>query len=130
VNQQRLAARRRYITRFIPAMSVYAILVVLMMPLVRSVDPIWAKMLLALVPTVPVAFAVMEIVRFIASQDELERRLQFEAVGVAALLTCFLTFAWGLLENAGVPRLPVVMVTPLFCSIYGLAVWRAHRRFQ
>ena len=130
MNSQRLAARRRYVTRFIPAMGLYAILLASMMPLVRSVEPIWAKALLALVPTVPVGFAVMEVLRFVASQDELERRVQYEAVSIAGLLTCFLTFAWGLLETAGVPRFPVVMVTPLFCSIYGFAVWRAHRRFQ
>ncbi len=28
------------------------------------------------------------------------------------------------------PSLPLVMVMPLFCALYGLAVWRAHARYH
>lgn len=126
----RLAARRRYTVRFIGAMAVYSALIVLMIPLVKRVDPLWAKALLALVPVVPIIVALSELLRFVASLDELERRIQFEAVATAAMLTCVLSFAWGMLEIAGLPRLPVVMVTPLFCAVYGLAVWLATRKFR
>ena len=127
---ERLAARRRYITRFIPAMASYAILLVLLMPVVRRTEASGVKILLALIPTIPVAVAILEILRFVRSLDELERRVQFEAVAVAGLLTCFLSFAWGLLESAGVPKMPVILVMPVFCAIYGFSVWLAHRRFR
>lgn len=127
--QERKAALHRYRSRFIGAMAVYAMLIVLMVRLMKQVDPLWAKAILVLVPMVPITVALNEMLRFFASLDELERRVQFEAVTAAAILTCMLTFAWGLLELAGLPRLPVVMVLPLFCGIYGPAVWWATRKY-
>ena len=126
---ERKAALHRYRTRFIGSMAVYALLIVWMIRLIRQVEPLWAKAILVLVPMVPIAVALREMLRFFASLDELERRVPFEAVTAAAILTCMLTFAWGLLELAGLPRLPVVMVLPLFCGIYGPAVWWATRRY-
>lgn len=127
---ERLAAKRRYSVRFLSAMAVYSALLVLMVPLVRRVDPFWAKALLALVPIVPIVVALSELLRFVGSLDELERRIQFEAVATAAILTCLLTFAWGMLEIAGLPKLPIVLVTPMFCGVYGFAVWHATRKYQ
>lgn len=129
MSAERRAARKRYATRFIASMSVYAALIVLMLRLVKRVDPLWAKAILVLVPMVPILVALSEMLRFFASLDELERRVQFEAVTTAAILTCMLSFAWGLLELAGLPRLPVVMVLPMFCGIYGPAVWWATRKY-
>lgn len=129
MSAERRAARQRYRTRFIASMSVYALLVVLLLPLVKRIEPMWAKATLALVPVVPIVVAVSEMLLFVASLDELERRVQFEAVSAASILTCLLTFAWGLLEVAGLPRMPVVFVLPLFCLIYGAAVWAATRKY-
>lgn len=127
---ERRAAQRRYTRRFMMAMTAYTVLIVLMVFLIKRVEPMWIKALLALVPAVPIAVALSELLRFLASQDELERRVQFEAAAEAAVLTCCLTFAWGLLEVAGMPRLPVIFVLPIFCAVYGFRVWRATRRYQ
>ena len=59
-----------------------------------------------------------------------KRRVQFEAVCIAAVLTCLSTFAWGLLEIAGLPKMPVVLVMPLFCAINGIAAVLATRKFR
>ena len=65
-----------------------------------------------------------------AGLDELQRRVQFEAVATAGVLTCMLTVAWGMLEMAGFPKLPIVLVTPLFSAAYGFGIWRASRKYQ
>jgi chromate transport protein ChrA len=126
----RRAAQRRYTTRFMIAMTAYTVLILLMVYLIKRVEPPWLKALMALVPAIPIAVVLSELLRFLASQDELERRMQFEAAAEAAILTCGLTFAWGLLEIAGMPRLPVIFVLPIFCSAYGYRIWRATRRYQ
>lgn len=112
------------------AMTAYTVLILVMVYLIKRVEPLWLKALMALVPAIPIAVALSELLRFLASQDELERRMQFEAAAEAAILTCGLTFAWGLLEIAGMPRLPVIFVLPIFCSAYGYRIWRATRRYQ
>lgn len=129
MSQARKAALFRYRTRFLLAMAAYSLLVVLMLRLAKQVEPAWLKAIVVLVPMVPILVALSEMLRFFASLDELERRVQFTAVTTAAILTCLLTFAWGLLEIAGMPRAPVVMVLPLFCGIYGPAVWWAKRKY-
>lgn len=127
---ERRAAQRRYSTRFLLAMTAYSVLIVVMVFLIKRIEPLWIKALLALVPAIPIAVALSELLRFVASQDELERRVQFEAAAEAAILTCGLDFAWGLLEVAGMPRLPVIFVLPIFCAAYGFSVWRATRRYR
>ncbi len=127
---ERLAAKRRYMIRFLSAMGVYSVLIMISGSTIRHVDPTWAKVLLALLPIVPIGVALSELLRFVASLDELQRRLQFEAVATAGVLTCMLTFAWGMLEMAGFPKLPIVLVTPLFSAAYGFGVWRATRKYQ
>lgn len=129
MSAERRAASKRYRIRFIASMSVYALLVVLLLPLVKRIEPMWAKATLALVPVVPIVVAVSEMLRFVASLDELERRVQFEAVSAASILTCLSTFAWGLLEVAGLPHLRAVLVLPLFCLFYGIAVWLTTRKY-
>lgn len=121
-------AMRRYRVRFTAAMAAYVVVIVIAVPSIRYVDSVWLKALLALLPMAPIGFAVRELVLVTRAMDELQRRIQFEAVAVASLLTCFLTLAWGLLEKAGLPALPAVMVTPIFCGIYGMTVlFVAHR---
>jgi hypothetical protein len=127
---ERLAAKRRYMIRFLSAMGAYSVLIMISGRTIRHVDPTWAKVLLALLPIIPIGVALSELMRFVASLDELQRRVQFEAVATAGVLTCMLTFAWGMLEMAGFPKLPIVLVTPLFSAAYGFGVWRATRKYM
>jgi len=130
VTAEHLAAKRRYMFRFLAAMMVYSILIMITGRSIRLVDPTWAKVLLSLLPIIPIGVALSELLRFVASLDELQRRVQFEAVATAGVLTCMLSFAWGMLEMAGLPKLPIVLVTPLFSASYGFGVWRASRKYQ
>ncbi|MFO1494725.1 MAG: hypothetical protein U1F26_08705 [Lysobacterales bacterium] len=123
-------AMRRYLLRFPLAMAVYAVTLVLCLTWMKQVDPLWSKALLALLPVLPVAYALAEILRMVRSLDELQRQIQTEAVVIAAVVVCMATFAWGLLEKAGLPRMPVVLVLPLFCGCYGIAVWRLALRYH
>jgi hypothetical protein len=126
----RQEAMQRYRVRFIAAMLVYSVAIMGCMTVLKQVEPMWAKVVLALVPVLPILYALREVVRLIPALDELERAVQTEAVVVAAIATCLLTFMWGLLEKAGLPRMPLVMVLPMFCGLYGFAVWRAHARYH
>lgn len=126
----RRQAMGRYRIRFGVAMAIYSVLIVTCLSVLKQVTPIWGKVLLALLPVVPIAMALREILLMVRSLDELEQRVQAEAVVVAAVAVCMITFAWGLIEKAGLPRMPVVLVLPLFCAIYGVATWRASCRYR
>ena len=60
----------------------------------------WLRVCVVLVPVVPFVFLLLWIVRGIRQLDELERRIQLEALAVAFPLTFLLMMTLGLLELA------------------------------
>ncbi len=74
----------------------------------------------AVLPAIPAALVVLAVVRYVERMDELQRRIQLGAAGFAAIATALLTFTWGLLENAGFPRISMIWVFPLMCALWGI----------
>ena len=69
--------------------------------LLKSVElETWLRVGIVLVPIVPFAFLLLWIIRGIRQLDELERRIQLEALAVAFPLTFLLLMTLGLLELA------------------------------
>ena len=60
----------------------------------------WPRVAVALAPIVPFGFLLLLIIRGIRGMDELERRIQLEALAVAFPLTFLLIMTLGLLELA------------------------------
>ncbi len=60
----------------------------------------WLRVVLVLVPIIPFVFLLLWIIRGIRQLDELERRIQLEALAVAFPLTFLLMMTLGLLELA------------------------------
>jgi hypothetical protein len=93
--------------------------------LLRIVEEPVLRAMLALLPVPPVALAVRAIIRHIRDSDELQRRIELEAVSVATALVSMLYFAGGLLQMAKVIDIPsgqaMFWVFPMICMTYGLA---------
>jgi hypothetical protein len=62
--------------------------------------------------------------------DELQRRLHLEALGFAFGASAILTFAYGLMENAGLPRLSYIWVLPAMVLLWGLGAAVASWRYR
>ncbi len=95
------AVHKRYLREFIPAMLLYVALILLFgwrVPLTHST--LW-RGVLAILP-LPVLLVIRAMIRVIRDQDELERRIDLEAIAVAATLTGFGFFSFGLLLSAQV----------------------------
>jgi hypothetical protein len=126
------ALRRRYLREFLPAMAAYAVAIVGSTWLLKHVDEPVLRALLALLPVPPVAFAVRAIARYIRDSDELQRRIELEAVSASTALVSLLYLAAGLLQIAKVIDLPagpaMFWVFPMLCLGYGVAkgiiAWR------
>ena len=125
-------ALRRYFKLFVPSMAAYVLFIALAVWLIKG--GIVSGPIMFLVAALP-AFAALGFLygwfRFIRETDELQRRVQTEAimVGVAAILT--LTLTWGILEMfiLELPRLPVFWVFPIFMIAQGLASWRLSKKY-
>lgn len=123
-------ARRRFMLRCLPALAAFTLVSMLMPWLMAQIAAPWLKLLVVLLPIALIAVVLIEMLRHGFSEDELFRREHMRALSLAGLLTCFLTFAWGMLETwVDAPRAPMVVVLPLFAGAYGFAFLLGMRRF-
>lgn len=129
------AVHKRYLREFILAMSAYVVLIVLygvLMP--RTQGMLW-RVMLAVLPLLPVVLVIRAIVRVIRDQDELERRIDLEAIAIAAMSTGFGYFSFGFLLNAGIglkvsPADVAIWVLPCLFGTFGLAKLLVARRYR
>ena len=124
------AAGRAYMVQFLSAMGAYVVLLLLSIYLLqRNPEAGWRELVAAL-PAIPATLVVLAVVRYVERMDELQRRIQLGAAGFAAIATALLTFTWGLLENAGVPRISMIWVFPLMCALWGVGAAVATYRYR
>jgi hypothetical protein len=89
-----------------------------------------ARIALALTPMIGAAAAGWAVMRGIWRMDELQRRIQLDAIAMAFLATALITFGWGFAEEAGAPRLSAFLVWPVMavCWMIGLLIARSRYR--
>jgi hypothetical protein len=71
-------------------------------------------------------FMAWTVVRQLRRLDELQRRIQLDALALAFMVTALVTLSYGFLENVGIPALNMVWVWPLMASVWiiGLLIGR------
>ena len=127
-------AGRRYIRALWPALIGYSLALFLSLWLLRrGIDPLPLRALVAVLPVLPLALMMRAALRYLREIDELQRRIETEAIGIASLLVSLLYFAGGLLQKAKVVDLDAAMamiwVFPLLCAVYGIAKMVLTRRY-
>lgn len=123
---------RRYLREVFPAMAAYMLLLSVSRLLLSYEQAVPLKVLIALLPVLPIVFVVRAMVRRIMASDELERRLQLEAISIASMSVGLLSFAAAFLRGAGL--LPIdnalMLVLPALFGTYGIAQWWVRRRYR
>lgn len=123
---------RRYLVELGGAMLAYAVVLLVAMTLVNNTDAGsgW-RVPLALVPMVPLVFALFAFVRYLGRMDELQRRVQLEALAFAFGGTALLTFGYGFLQSvAGFPQVNWFAVWPIMAVLWLAGKARADRRYK
>lgn len=129
------AVHKRYLREFIPAMSAYVLLILLYGVLMPRTESLFWRILLAVLPLLPIVLVIRAIVRVIRDQDELERRIDLEAIAIAAMSTGFGYFSFGFLLNADIglkvaPAAMAIWVMPCLFVSYGVAKLLVVRRYR
>jgi hypothetical protein len=87
-------------------MSLYTVLILGCVYLIKHSQPGPLRYVLAILPTLPVIWVMWSLYVFLTRADELQRRLHLESLAVAAGVTAFLTLTYGFLEEfAGLPHI-------------------------
>ena len=122
------AARRRFIRVFLAATLPYVGLVFLADYLVESNPDAGWRYAAALLPAAPGAVWVVALVRYHRGLDELEQRIQLEALALAFAGTAFLAFVYGFLQMAGLPHLNWGLVGGVMGALWLLSDLLVRRR--
>jgi hypothetical protein len=102
------------------ALLAYLMLLIGSVTLLRANTEASWRYVVAVVPVLPAALVVYLFVRRLAQTDELQRRIQSEALGFALAGTALLTFTYGFLEGAGMPHLNWTFILPLMAVLWGV----------
>jgi hypothetical protein len=124
------ANEKRYLKEIGGSMAAYTAMVAVSVWLMKSYGGSPLRYLFAVLPLIPSAFAIWAAIRFFRGLDELQRRIQFEAMAFSFLGTCLISLNWGILERAGLPHPDVVWVTLLLFALYCIGIGIACRRYQ
>ncbi|MCC9621218.1 hypothetical protein LPB41_05885 [Thalassospira sp. MA62] len=107
-----------------------AVLIVSQILLADDIKTPALQIVLSLMPMVPAIFICGVIVRAIRHMDELQRKLQFEALALAFAGTALITFSYGFLEGTGLPKLSMFVVWPIMAGLWFVGVMIGHVRYR
>lgn len=119
-------SEKQYRRQLSLAMVVYMAAMLLVWPLARTAAGVPLKVLLAVVPVLPMLFAIGLMARRIVASDEFEQRVHLLALGAATALLGALSLVGGFLDAAGVLALRgsvLIWVFPVTMLGYGAARW-------
>lgn len=127
-------ASRRYLGALWPIMAGYAITLFASVWLIkRGIESIPLRAAVALSPVVALVLFMRAALRYLRDIDELQRRIETEAIGIASLLVSLVYFAGGLLEKADVVQVDagvvMIWVFPMLCLVYGFAKMVLTKRY-
>jgi hypothetical protein len=117
----------RYRLEFGIPLIVYSILVYVSITILNAGKVHGAERLaVAMLPLLAPPLMAWAVVRQLRRLDELQRRIQLEALALSFMVTALVTLSYGFLENVGFPALNMVWVWPLMGSfwIIGLLIGR------
>jgi hypothetical protein len=123
---------RRYQTRVILAMLLYVVVLLLVWPLARSSTSMPPKVLLALLPALPVMYVIWQMAHRVWHSDELQQRTHLIALGASTAIVGVASLIGGFLAASGVVKLDgsiLVWVFPVTLISYYVAQWWVARHY-
>ena len=122
---------RQYLLELGGALALYATLLVAANAVERAIEPVGAlKLAINLVPMIGAGVGAWAIMRGLWRMDEMQRRIQLDAIAMAFLGTALITFGWGFAEGGGAPQLRAFTVWPIMGVLWGLGLIIANRRYR
>jgi len=125
-----LPMNKRYSFELFATLAAYAVLLVGSIELLKHTalpDP-W-RTVIALSPMVACGVCCQVVLRQLRRMDEMQRRIQLEALGFAFAGTAMLSFSYGFLEGLDYPRLSMFWIWPVMAGLWCFGLVLARRRY-
>lgn len=123
---------RRSLVEFSGCLALYAGVLAASILLLRNVTGTSGPVatVVALLPMLPASAVCWVVLRQLRRMDELDRRIQLEALAFAFAATAVVSFSYGFLETVGYPRLPMFTVWPVMATLWLVGLRLASRRYR
>lgn len=121
---------KRYQAQFIAAMLAYVVVLLICVTLIKKFPDSQLVIPLAIAPLIPAIFGLYAFLKKQSLLDELNLKIQYEALAFGSLATAMLTLTYGFLEIVGLPRLSMTVVLPLLGLLWGIGLFIAKRRYH
>lgn len=122
------AAKKRYLVEFGSSMFAYAVVLIAAIEVIQQFPHAAWRIPVAIAPVIPICFALWAFLRALGRMDELQRRIQLNAIGIGFGATGIVTFTYGFLELVGFPVMSYIWVLPMMAVFWGIgtafATWR------
>ncbi len=124
-------AAHQYTRRFTLAMAAYVFTILITQTMLNSMEAnSLPSYLVSVIPVLPVGFGMFAFLTYLRSMDELQRRIQLDAVGFSVVMTAIISFTLGMLETAGLPSIGLVWVLPMLIAFWGIGLYFAGKRYE
>ena len=123
----------RYALPFALSMIAYMAVLFISIWLIRSHPglPTWLAATLGLSPMIPLLFTLRTSVQSFRALDEMERRIQSEALMLSVAATAVVSLSYGFLQiSVDAPAVSWIWVWPVLATFWGLGKCVAQRRYQ
>jgi hypothetical protein len=122
-------ASKNYARDFTVTMIAYAVIIIVSRLILNNLGDTFWRFPIALLPVIPVIFLILTFMRYLAAIDELQQKIQLQAIGFASGTTGLMTFAYGFLELVGFPRLSTFFIFPMMIMLWGIGLSYFSRRY-
>ena len=123
--------QKRYFKEFGISMGFYFVLLIGSVTVLTNFElPKAAQIAITLIPVIPTIFVIVAVMRALRDSDELQQKIQLQAVTFSAIVTGLITFTYGFLENVGFPHLPLLFIFPLMLALWGIGAGIFARNYQ
>jgi hypothetical protein len=124
--------QKQYQRHAMLASAAYIAAMLLVWPLARTAVGLPLKVVLAMLPLLPMFYLIGLLAWRIRDSDELEQRMHLVALGVTGAVVAASSMVGGFLAAAKIVPLDgsiLIMVFPLMASCYGVTRWWVARRY-
>lgn len=126
---------QRYLRNFFPAMAAYIVVLPVSIWLLMHADMgMGVRTVVALLPVFPMALVLRAFVGYVRGVDEMQQRIELEAISIATAVVSLGCMALGFLQSAKVINIAaaaaMLWVFPMICLVYGIAKAIGYRRYQ
>ncbi|MCU4413102.1 hypothetical protein KTH71_03430 [Acinetobacter sp. WU_MDCI_Axc73] len=113
--------KSRAVLELVLAITFYVVILIISLKSLTHIENQSLKVLVSLLPVLPVILVIWVIIRQFIRFDELQRKIQLQALAISFLGTAFLTFSYGFLENIGFPKLTMFIVWPIMGTFWSMS---------